>query len=604
MTTSVTTAPVPASRLPLSQSALFAGFLLIALALNFWYLTGGFQADDILFLNMLRTDPLPFSRWRGAWSVAVDRFTGFTSLWWFEPGVQGSFFRPIPSLLFEGAVRVFGHAFPLHLLSIVLHAAVGFTTYLLFARLSGRRLVALLAGVIFVGCEDHSMTVGWIATMTDPLAVLFINIAVLAHLEYREHDSRWSLATEVAALALSLGCKESAVVAPIAIVLLEVIPAVNQSRAGRASTTPARGSWRLVLPSLAVLAIYVGLVAVIGVGGMRSLMYVNPVAQPLAYVRHAATTLPVMIAAVLSVVPPSTAVFTPQFLVPLAVAGAALGLLFLPAVWPLRRDVALQWALALVLLALLPQVATDASERLLYYPFVGASYVLAVLIAEIEPIARRRGAPLAPRFTRIWGWYLLGGVVLPGLVMAALMPFVFVPSLERVNRDVSSAVPAVHAHLRAHPGGTIVVLNLPGPYPTFYVGGILEHHLGQPVATRVLSALNGVMSVERVGDRSFVLRTDRGGWLDNFFARIVRLTPGFSLGRRYSNRDFDATLARLTPGGRDVLDVRFDFATALADPNLLFLSWNGERLAPIDVASLPRDTRVPLADTSDVWKSM
>jgi hypothetical protein len=571
---------------------LFAGFVALALALNFRYLTGGFQADDILFLNMLGADPLPFSRWRGAWSVAIDQFAGFTSLWWFEPGVAGSFFRPIPSLIFEAGARLFASALPLHLLSIVLHAAVGFTTYLLFERLSRRPFVALLAGVLFVACEDHSLTVGWIATMTDPLAVLLINLAMLAHLEYREHGRWWQLMGEVAALALSLGCKESAVVAPIAIVLLEFVLAGRRVRA------------RFVLPCLVVLAGYMALVVSLGLGGMRSLMYVNPLAQPIAYAQHAMKTLPVMLAAVLTVIPPSAAVFTPQFMLAMALLGAVLALLFVPALWPLRDDLALRWALLLAAVALLPQVATDASERLLYYPFVGASYALAAVIAQVGPLARFGRATVAPRFTRAWGWYLLAGVALPGLVMAAVMPFMFARSFARLEGDTVSALPAVRAHLRAHPGGTIVFLNLPGPMQTFYVGGILEHHLGRPVPTRVLSALNGVMSIERVNSRSFVLRTDRGGWLDNMFARIVRVTPGFTVGRAYATSDFDATVARTTADRQDVLEVRFDFGRGLDDPALRFLSWNGERLVPFDVASLPAGARVPLADTSDVWKSM
>ncbi len=607
----------PPARLPFSPAAVFAGFFLLALALNFWYLASGFQADDILFLNMLRADPLPFSRWRGAWSVPVDHYAGFTSLWWFEPGVQGSFFRPIPSLIFEAAVRLFGHAFPLHLLSIALHAAVGFTTFLLFARMSGRPLVALLAGAIFVGCEDHSMTVGWIATMTDPLAVLFINVAVLAHVRWREIRLKpdptqpnrrqpepakptrggWGwLAIEVAALACALGCKESAVVAPVAIVLLEAVLGAGRS---------IRARLRLVLPSLVVLFVYLALVMGFGIGGMRSLMYVNPIGQPLGYLRHAVTAFPVMIAAALTVVPPSFAVFTPTLLLPLVLTGVVLGVLLVPALWPLRRDATLRWAVALTVVALLPQVATDASERLLYYPFVGASYVLAAVIAEIAPIARAFGTrSLAPRFTRMWGWYLLAGLVVPGLIMAALMPFMYAPSLGRIDTDVATAVPAVRAHLQSHPDGKVIVLNLASSFPTFYAGGVLEMHLGRPVPVRVLSALNGVVSIERLDDRSFVLRTDRAGWLDNLFARIVRITPGFHPGQRYSTADFDATLARLTADGRDALDVRFDFTNGLADPTLLFLTWTGERLAPMDVASLPRATRVPLADTSDVWKSM
>ena len=591
------------SRLPISPPMVFAGFLLLALALNFWYLTGGFQADDILFLNMLRSDPLPFSRWRGVWSVPVDRFAGFTSLWWFETGAQGGFFRPVPSLVFEAGVRLFGHAFPLHLLSIAVHGAVGFTTYLLFSRLSGRPLVALLAGVIFVGCEDHSMTVGWIATMTDPLAVLFSNLAVLVHLERRAGTSGGWAALEALALALALGCKESAVVAPVAIVLLDVL--LPPAQAG----DRAAGRWRLglglALPSLAVLGAYLAAAAALGIGGTASLMYVNPISHPLAYARHALTGFPVMIAAALTVVPPSAATFVPGLLLPLAVAGAALAVLFAPAVWPLRRDATLSWALALALVALLPQVATDASERLLYYPFVGVSYVLAAVIAEIGPLARlQRPRRCAPRYTRAWGWYLLGGVVAPGLVIAAVMPFVMVPSLERVSGDVASAVPAVRAHLRAHPEGTVVLVNAAGPMQTFYAGGMLEYRLGRPVPTRVLSALNGVVSVERLDARSIVLRTDRAGWLGNMFARIVRVSEGFAPGRRYSNTDFDATIERVTPDGRDVLDVRFDFRGGLADGNLLFLSWDGTRLAPLDVASLPQSRRLTLADTSDVWKSM
>jgi hypothetical protein len=140
--------------------------------------------------------------------------------------------------------------------------------------------------------------------------------------------------------------------------------------------------------------------------------------------------------------------------------------------------------------------------------------------------------------------------------------------------------------------------------PTFYVGGIFEHHIGRPVPTRVLSGLNGMMSIERVDERTLILRTDRTGWLDNMFARIVRATPGFAVGQQYSNADFTATLERLTADTQDVLDVRFDFSRSLADPELLFLTWNGHHLVPINVALLAAGTRVPLADTSDVWKSM
>ena len=100
----------------------------------------------------------------------VDELPGMTSLWWFEGGDLGVFWRPVPSLVFEASVRLFGErALPLHLLSIIVHALVGVTLFLLVRRFTHRPLVAFLAGLFFLSCEDHTMTVGWIATFTDVL---------------------------------------------------------------------------------------------------------------------------------------------------------------------------------------------------------------------------------------------------------------------------------------------------------------------------------------------------------------------------------------------------------------------------------------------------
>ncbi|MBM4083027.1 MAG: hypothetical protein FJ278_25185, partial [Planctomycetes bacterium] len=44
-----------------------AFFLLLSLALNHNYMRGGFYLDDLFFVNAMRMDPVPFSRWRGIW---------------------------------------------------------------------------------------------------------------------------------------------------------------------------------------------------------------------------------------------------------------------------------------------------------------------------------------------------------------------------------------------------------------------------------------------------------------------------------------------------------------------------------------------------------
>jgi hypothetical protein len=112
------------------------------------------------------------------------------------------------------------------------------------------------------------------------------------------------------------------------------------------------------------------------------------------------------------------------------------------------------------------------------------------------------------------------------------------------------------------------------------------------------------MSVERTGDSSFVIHTDRKGWLSNTFAKLFRTNPTLQEGKVYQNNLFSATLLELIPEATDVLAVRFDITKPLDDQSLLFLYWDGERFLIMDFTSLEEGKEVILADTSDVWASM
>ena len=71
--------------------------MLLALFFNWAYLTGGFQGDEIIFLNLLEEDPLPFSRWRGIWSVNdfAFRLVMASPIYTILGAVSTSFRRPI-----------------------------------------------------------------------------------------------------------------------------------------------------------------------------------------------------------------------------------------------------------------------------------------------------------------------------------------------------------------------------------------------------------------------------------------------------------------------------------------------------------------------------
>lgn len=583
------------------------GLLLVSLAFNWYYLTGGFHADDLLLINLLREDPLRFSRWSGLWST-ID-IPGLMALWWVDPDVVGAFWRPLTSLIFEGAIRLFDEtALPLHLLSIVLHGLVAGGLYLFVRQLTGRDLLAILVGVIYLSCEDHSLTVGWITTVADILCLAFILLALNAHVAWLQHRRPLAQAIALIALVLSLGFKESAIVGPVLVVLTtfwfprgtdETLPPLGPSvlKARILTALRDRLSW---VPAVTIFVVYLTLYTTLDLGGMNNLAYIDPLSQPAAYMGHLMVHLPVMWLATLTAVFPSLVMFMPETRVLLALGGLIAFAVWLLLLWPLRRWALAQWGMAAYLLALLPQLGADASERLLYVPYIGAAALLGCMVVQIGPLARRvLPGPRPDKLARAGGWLALLGVVVPGAVLSAYYPQIMLPSLVAPERQALTALPPIRERRPAH----VLVLNTSGMFMTLYASGVLEHHEGEYIDLRLFSSCDGVLSVERLPGDSFVIRSDRAGWLSNMFARIVRTRP-LAAGRVYDTDLFQATLLELTADGSDVLAVRFDLKRPLDDPSLLFLYWNGRGFEALDLASMALHESLELADTSDIWASV
>jgi hypothetical protein len=586
-----------------------AVFILLSLLLNWPYLKGGFAGDDLLILNAMHKDSKPFIWWKGFWSVTD--IPDLTNIWWKEAKLGGGFWRPVPSYVFIGFIRLFGeNSFPLHLLSIFLHGCIAFTIFLIVSRLTQKTLIAFLSGLFFLSCEDHSMVIGWIATNTDILCVFFITLSLLCHMVWLKKRRPLALVGSLITLALALGCKESAAVAPLVLILMTFLMPEGRDEEGtilglktiRKRIPPFFRDWPSWVPALMVLILYLGLYSTLKFGGMNNLMYIDPLAAPARYLSHLVVHLPIMWLATLSIVPPSLFWFFPSTLLPLALAGLVLFAFWIWALFPFLRRPLVLWALIVYLLALLPQMGADASERGLYFPLAAAGILLAVSLVQINPLAKRLmpKGPRAPLFTRVFGWYLLFGVLVSGLLLSAYYPFIYVPSFASLERDVLTAKPFLEERKPEH----VLVLNTSGPFITFYLGGTLEYNLGCSVDVRVLSACNSVMSVKRTGDTSFVIRSDRKGWLSNTFAKLFRTDPKLQKGKVYQNNLFSATLLELTADETDVLAVRFDTTKPLDDQSLLFLYWDGERFRVVDLAALEEGKEVILADTSDVWASM
>lgn len=577
----------------------------LALALHGAYLAAGFAGDDVIFLNLIRDGSAP-PWWRGLWSES--RLPCLTSLWWVQDLPPGGFWRPLPGLVLEASLFVFGErALPLHLLALLLHGASAALLALLAARLTASRRLGFLTGLLFVTCEDHSMVVGWVATLTDVLCGFFVALSLWAHLAWLERRRVTPLAVSLLALILAFACKESAVAAPLGLAGLTIV--VHARRAREISPADGwirtaardRASW---LPGLVLLALFLLAYRAFGFGVGASAYYADPGSEPAAFLGHLAAQVPVLWLATLSPAPPSAAVFFGAAQPLLLGLGLVLFGLFLMALRPLRRDPLAWWALLFYLAALAPQTGAEGGERALYLPLLPGAVLLALLAAQGGFLARRwlRAPPSASRLSRLGASWVFAAVLVPGIVLSPLYAVVFSASFRLPGRQVRSLVELVEATRPGH----VVVCNTSGPFLTFYLRDELSWRVGRRVDTRVLSSLSGVMSVERTAERSITLRTDRRGWLTNGFALVARTSTKLAEGQSFPTDLFTATIVELAPGERmpDALAVRFDFKRSIEDPRILFATWTGESFVRLDTAALPPGAPHRLADTSDIWRGM
>jgi hypothetical protein len=552
------------------------------------YLSSGFAADDFVFINMIegatRYDPL-----LGFWTVPADQFRGFSQLWWIDTPPAGAFLRPVPSWTLTALFGAFGRdALPFHIVSAIIHGLVAFVAFLLLRRLSGRNVPALVAAALFLICEDHGMTVAWVATITDLLCALFLNLALLCHVVAREERRPGLFALSLAFFLIAFASKETAAIYPVMIGVYELFFADRLADRESGIRLLARARlmlrdwWAWAIP-LIVFAAYMSFYRSL-LPPFSTMMYVDPFSQPARYLAMAIPNLPVLFLALFSQFLPSIVLMVPGTLQIAAALGLVLTLVTVWALLPYRGERAIWYSLVIFAVALLPGLATDPGERLLYYPSVFGFFPIAWLILQI-PRLKHRFMPESPIGVRVlgslWGWYLLISALILPVVLLFVYPSMWIPSMAWPEKTIVDSLPLIDGGRHEH----VVYLNTNSSFNTFYLPDIYRYHRDEYVDLRVLSSFNGRVEARAEFPGTIVLRTRDSGWLSNLFARVIRVDPDFEVGDEYVTDTFTATVLQVTPEKGDVLEVRFEFNLPLDDPSVILLYWNGksyQRWQPID----------------------
>lgn len=204
------------------------------------YLASGFLLDDYFHLeHLLRHDGLR------ALQFSIDTDDQRLYLWPVPDGVRFVYFRPLVKLSLWFDWQLWGlHAWGFHLTNILLHLVNVWLLHRVAMRLGLGRTAARTSALVW-GVSVHAIpSVGWISGRTEILAAMFAFLSMLAFLRWRDAGGgRWFGIT-LLCIVLGFGAKESAVVVPLLLLLIDRFPA------NRRAPMPALRVAALCIPSL------------------------------------------------------------------------------------------------------------------------------------------------------------------------------------------------------------------------------------------------------------------------------------------------------------------------------------------------------------------
>jgi hypothetical protein len=477
--------------------------------------------------------------------------------WWMAPDFRMSFWRPLASLTHVLDQRLWPRS------SVLAHAQSMLWFVALLAVLGAlyRRFdppwVAHLALLLYAVDDARGWVVGWTANRNALVAATFAFSALLTHDRARRDGMRagtW-LAPALFGAALLGGESALAVTGYLLAYALFIDTGPLTRRLARL--------WPYATLSAAWLLAY----RVLGYGTRGGSMYLNPLDEPLPYLRALAERLPVLLAAqfglgladIWLLLPPAAKVAAYTLALLMLVGLAAL----VAPLWH-RLPTFRFWALGAVL-SLPPMCATFPMDRLLVFAGVGAMAVVALVLAEwLEG-----GAFARPRARRTFAAIGVSLLVSLHLVLAPLLlplRVLTVGLLAGIGARLEASIPRDEA-VR---GKALVILSSAAEMTTFppwmqrRVRGVPGPH-----RMRVLATCFAKLRVSRLDATTLRVRPEKG-YLDSELLRMVRgLSRPFHPGDEVVLSDMRARVLEVTADGRPA-EVDFTFAVPLEDPSLLW----------------------------------
>ncbi|MDD9936072.1 MAG: hypothetical protein OXT09_20845 [Myxococcales bacterium] len=514
--------------------------------------------------------------------------------WWTDPTLVMAYFRPIAALTHQLDYALWPDSPALmHAQSLLWFALALLGLSAVYRRWVGRAHHAWLPGLcllLYAIDDAHGMTIAWIANRNALVALAFALPVLLLHDRHAREGARWAALLGPPWLLLALLAGESA----LAITTYLFAYALFLDPAGRMA------GLRRIAPHAAFAIGWALYYKAGGYGARGSGLVIDPGSEPLRYLLKLAERAPVLLAGQVGFPPSDPWEAYPALApwLPAAMYGWAVVTLFLfvLAFWPqLRSDPAARAFGLGGLLCTLPVCAQFPHDRLLVFIGVGATPLMAGLIAQViarEPAER---PPLGARGQRIVAW----GALVLHLGIAPL----WLPLRVRAPLDAERMVQTADHSIDDSPDvreRTVVLINPPVDAYAGYIPPTREAQgRPRPRALRWLATGASDVTITRVDARTLTVRPQAG-----FLAlpsELMQRNPArpIPLGHRVTFTDMSIEVKALTKDGRPA-EAIVRFAAPLEDPRYELLRWGERRFEPMAPLGIGQSRTFPRVDFADL----
>lgn len=516
--------------------------------------------------------------------------------WWDDPEAKLAFLRPVSSLthlldhaLWDGAPWL------MHVHSLAWSAFALLAVLALYRALAGPGLVTALAIALYALDDARGWFGSWIAARNAVIATALSTWALVLYVRARQrraqggaHGARGTLREawpSAAVLALALLAGEGS----IAVLGYMLAYAVTFDEA------PRRDKLASVAPHVAVLVAWRVAYRALGYGAERSGLYFDPIGDPNGFAQAFGERAPILLFAQLggtwSDAWSALFAFPTLHRVLVATSVLVIGLCGF-VLWPLRKDKLVRFGAIGGLFALVPASSAFSADRLLTWVAIGASLVLAKLIATYW---RDRAAIVVSPSRMLLVPPLMLWLVLDHAVGEPL----FLPSRARGNLAMRNILDRAQAGVPSDPSivdKRVIYVN-PAAVPLAAYVPIERAAQGLPRAAfqTWLATADTELRVTRKGPSALTVQP-RGGYLLSPPSRLLsgrkhRFVPGQTIDLGPVLFEVKTVTADARPA---IVEARFD--RVLEDPSFVWRQWLDTTYAPFTPPALGETVVLPAAD--------